>query len=58
MRDSEDWRLITPWEGMAGWEGLEVMQDVDGVFWAATENGVSRIESIDASPATGTPEPE
>jgi ligand-binding sensor domain-containing protein len=44
---SGDWKVLTPQVGLAGWEVLEIVQDSDGVIWIATENGVSRIESVD-----------
>jgi ligand-binding sensor domain-containing protein len=41
------WKAITPEDGLAGWEILEIIQDKSGVLWVATENGVSRITSVD-----------
>ena len=48
--DGKTWHTFTTQDGLAGWEVLDILQDVDGVFWLATENGVSRIESIDLAP--------
>lgn len=35
--------LLTPNNGVAGWEVKEMVEDPDGVYWLGTENGVSRI---------------
>jgi ligand-binding sensor domain-containing protein len=46
--DDDGWGILTPQEGLAGWEVKEMIQDSNNVLWLGTEDGVSRIESIDA----------
>ncbi len=40
--------FLTPDQGLAGWEVMEMLEDSAGVLWLATENGITRIESVDA----------
>jgi hypothetical protein len=47
--DGGDFYVLTPHDGLAGWEVMEMLQDSDGIYWLATESGVSRIESVDAA---------
>lgn len=42
------WRTITPRQGLAGWEVMDVLEDSSGVLWLATDNGITRIDSISA----------
>jgi ligand-binding sensor domain-containing protein len=41
------WRLITPRDGLAGWEVMAILEDSGGVLWLGSDNGISRVESID-----------
>jgi ligand-binding sensor domain-containing protein len=38
---------MTPREGLAGWEVMAILEDSDGVLWLGSDNGVSRVESVD-----------
>jgi ligand-binding sensor domain-containing protein len=40
--------FLTPDQGLAGWEVMEMLEDSAGVLWLATENGITRIDSADA----------
>jgi ligand-binding sensor domain-containing protein len=54
VHSREGWKVLTPEEGLAGWEVLEIIQDSDGALWIATEDGISRIESLGFALAVGT----
>lgn len=41
-------RTITPRDGLAGWEIMEIVEDRDGVLWLGSDNGITRIESVEA----------
>jgi ligand-binding sensor domain-containing protein len=44
--DGEKWYSVTPEQGFAGWEVMEMIEDSSGVLWLATENGITRIASV------------
>jgi ligand-binding sensor domain-containing protein len=41
--DGKRFTVLTPENGLSGWEVRKVAEDTDGQLWIATENGVSRI---------------
>ena len=43
VRAGAVWRVLTPRQGMTGWEVKSVVETPDGSFWLATEDGVTRI---------------
>jgi ligand-binding sensor domain-containing protein len=40
------WKYVTPYDGLAGWEVMDIMEDTDGVLWLGTDNGITRIQSV------------
>ena len=42
--DGSDWQIIRPQVGLAGREVKVTVQDIDGVYWLGTDEGLSRIE--------------
>ena len=40
-------RVLTPEQGLSGWEVKQVLEDDAGVLWLATEDGITRIERLD-----------
>ena len=37
------WRILTPDQGMTGWEVKRIAETPNGAFWLATEDGVTMI---------------
>ncbi len=38
---SDNWQILTPEEGLAGWEVKAILQDSQGNLWLGTELGLS-----------------
>jgi ligand-binding sensor domain-containing protein len=45
--DKDKKYFLTPDLGLAGWEVMEMIEDSSGTIWIATENGITRIDSVD-----------
>ncbi|UCF37615.1 MAG: hypothetical protein JSU96_01740 [Acidobacteriota bacterium] len=44
--DDDRHQVLTPEDGLAGWEVKVMVEDPDGVFRMGTEEGISRVESL------------
>lgn len=45
VQNGSGWRILTPDQGMTGWEVKRIVEAPDGVFWLGTEDGVTSIRA-------------
>ena len=45
VQSGKGWRILTPDDGMTGWEVKRIVETPNGVFWLGTEDGVTMIRA-------------